>query len=493
METKLLCIALVCLSAATVNGCVPSVTRSKSIRGTICSRTLIFHDNFDRIDTSKWSYEITMAGGGNWEFQTYHDMYGNAFTRNGVLHYAPGFTSDYHGGENFLRTGSINLGDRCTQPNWYGCFRQGNNDNYLNPITSTRLHTTGKFSFTYGQVEVRAKMPAGDWLWPAIWLMPQDSIYGGWPRSGEIDMNESRGNRHLTLNGRNIGVEQASSAMHWGAPKEFWNGKGQWQPTWRNDGSTHMEIDYVRVWSLRALIFEDNFDTIDMSKWSYEITMAGGGNWEFQIYHYMYGNAFTQNGILHYAPGYTSDYYGSEEFLWTGTIDLGAECTQSDWYGCYREGTTDNYLNPITSTRLHTTGKFSFTYGQVEVRAKMPAGDWLWPAIWMMPQDSIYGGWPTSGEIDINEGRGNRDLISNDYIAFSIDGGEIGRVTPPAGGFYELGQITGPNPWAGGSKMAPFDADAPKEFWNGRGQWEPTWHQDGSTHMEIDYVRVWSL
>ncbi len=47
------------------------------------------------------------------------------------------------------------------------------------------------------------------------------------------------------------------------------------------------------------------------------------------------------------------------------------------------------------------------TYGRVEVRARMPTGDWLWPAVWMMPRDSVYGEWPKSGEIDIFEGKGN--------------------------------------------------------------------------------------
>ena len=44
--------------------------------------------------------------------------------------------------------------------------------------------------------------------------------------------------------------------------------------------------------------------------------------------------------------------------------------------------------------------------GRFEVRAQLPAGNFLWPAIWMMPTSSAYGGWATSGEIDIMEARG---------------------------------------------------------------------------------------
>lgn len=59
-------------------------------------------------------------------------------------------------------------------------------------------------------------MPAGDWLWPAIWFMPKDNVYGAWPSSGEIDLVESRGNRELVQKGINIGNEQIGSTLHFG-------------------------------------------------------------------------------------------------------------------------------------------------------------------------------------------------------------------------------------------------------------------------------------
>lgn len=52
------------------------------------------------------------------------------------------------------------------------------------------VETKGGFSFTYGKLEVRAKLDGGAGAWPAIWLMPQEGAYGGWPRSGEIDVME---------------------------------------------------------------------------------------------------------------------------------------------------------------------------------------------------------------------------------------------------------------------------------------------------------------
>lgn len=63
-----------------------------------------------------------------------------------------------------------------------------------------------------------------------------------------------------------------------------------------------------------------------------------------------------------------------------------------------------------TSARLLTRGKSSWTYGRIEVRAKLPSGKGTWPAIWMLPEQNSYGGWPSSGEIDIMEHVGHEPL-----------------------------------------------------------------------------------
>lgn len=52
------------------------------------------------------------------------------------------------------------------------------------------ITSANKYHFKYGKVEVRAKLCAGQGTWPAIWMMPQESVYGGWPKSGEIDIME---------------------------------------------------------------------------------------------------------------------------------------------------------------------------------------------------------------------------------------------------------------------------------------------------------------
>jgi len=59
--------------------------------------------------------------------------------------------------------------------------------------TSTRLTTKGKGDWRYGRIEVMAKLPGGRGTWPAIWMLPTDNQYGGWPKSGEIDIMEHVG------------------------------------------------------------------------------------------------------------------------------------------------------------------------------------------------------------------------------------------------------------------------------------------------------------
>lgn len=83
----------------------------------------------------------------------------------------------------------------------------------IQPVKSGRINTKKGATIKYGRVEVTAKLPAGDWLWPAIWMLPVNDTYGGWPLSGEIDIVESRGNNYTYKQGGNNVI---SSALHWG-------------------------------------------------------------------------------------------------------------------------------------------------------------------------------------------------------------------------------------------------------------------------------------
>jgi beta-glucanase (GH16 family) len=68
-------------------------------------------------------------------------------------------------------------------------------------FSSTRLVSKNKKDWKYGRMEVRAKLPTGLGTWPAIWMLPTDNEYGGWPNSGEIDVMEHVGYAKDTIYG----------------------------------------------------------------------------------------------------------------------------------------------------------------------------------------------------------------------------------------------------------------------------------------------------
>ena len=89
----------------------------------------------------------------------------------------------------------------------------------------------------------RTKLPKGDWIWPAIWMLPKNLPYGKWPASGEIDIMESRGNVNLKHNGHDIGVECYGATLHWGP---FWPFNGYEKTTQVRDQANNLYgINYV--------------------------------------------------------------------------------------------------------------------------------------------------------------------------------------------------------------------------------------------------------
>lgn len=189
------------------------------VAGASCAEKLIFEDNFDKLNFATWEHELTLGGGGNWEFQWYVNNRTNSYTKDGVLYIKPTYTEDAIG-TTTLNSGDVNIwggapADLCTSNAFYGCERNAAaSGNVINPIRSARLRTVNSFSFQYGRVEIRAQLPKGDWLWPAIWMLPKHNEYGTWPASGEIDIMESRGNR-LDYGGEG-GHDSFGSTLHWG-------------------------------------------------------------------------------------------------------------------------------------------------------------------------------------------------------------------------------------------------------------------------------------
>lgn len=122
---------------------------------------LVWFDEFNTDgapNASKWTYDLGTGdnGWGNRELQTYTNSTENVSIANGVLKITA--KSDGKGG-----------------------------------YTSARLKTQGLYQFTYGKVEIKAKLPASKGTWPALWMLGSNHTTVGWPKCGEIDIMEQTG------------------------------------------------------------------------------------------------------------------------------------------------------------------------------------------------------------------------------------------------------------------------------------------------------------
>ncbi len=132
--------------------------------------TLDWSDDFDgpagaAPDSAKWTFDTGGGGWGNQELETYADTRDNSYL-----------------------DGKGNLVIE---------VRQSSSGQY----TSARLKTQGKFAVAYGRIEARLKLPAGQGIWPAFWMLGADIPKAGWPRSGEIDIMENIGREPSMIHG----------------------------------------------------------------------------------------------------------------------------------------------------------------------------------------------------------------------------------------------------------------------------------------------------
>ncbi|KAK7102125.1 hypothetical protein V1264_020393 [Littorina saxatilis] len=176
--------------------------------------TTVFYDDFSSgdIDPKKWSTDIMAVGLG---FDIWSPESNNSYVKENTLYIKPTLTADRFGDEIFYN-GTIDVRKvwGSCHPDWgvESCVTQGRQNR---PIMSASLRSSGHIK--YGRVEVVAQLPKGDWLWPAIWMMPVEGFYGGWPRSGEIDMMEAACNLHLKYpDGTSAGADHMGSNLHYG-------------------------------------------------------------------------------------------------------------------------------------------------------------------------------------------------------------------------------------------------------------------------------------
>lgn len=211
--------------------------------------SLVWSDEFDyqgKPAEDKWDYSLgNLNGWGNGEIQKYTDKSENVNVHDGV----------------------------CT----ITALRAPKSNNW----TSARIKTEHKASWTYGYIEVRAKLPEGVGTWPAIWMMPDYTKYGSWPRSGEIDIMEHvgydrdviHGTIHTKAFNHKINTQKTKHDRLKGATKDFHTYAVYWTEDvirWVYDGKTFYEVENPHA-TWEEWPFDHPFHLI--------INIAMGGSW----------------------------------------------------------------------------------------------------------------------------------------------------------------------------------------------------------------------
>lgn len=151
---------------------------------------IVFQDEFNQannapVDSSKWTAEIGGGGWGNQELQYYTDKIENA----------------YHDGQGSLFIKAVKQTAPLALDCWYGKCQ----------YTSARLITKGKFDRKYGRFEARIKIPRGQGMWSAFWMLGNDIDRIGWAKCGEIDVMENIGREPTNVYGTLHGPEYSGA------------------------------------------------------------------------------------------------------------------------------------------------------------------------------------------------------------------------------------------------------------------------------------------
>lgn len=199
---------------------LPVVLLFVSARVAQADTNIVWSDEFDgtALDTNHWTYDIGngfwvsdpgfwIPGWGNNELEYYTSRTQNVHVAGGLLHIA-------------------------ARRENYGGFS----------YTSGRIKSAGLFARKYGRIDFRVKLPEGIGFWPALWMMPQNSPYGGWPNSGEIDVMENNGSR----------TNQVGGTIHYGGAQGHEVHSGQTFTFTGTTSTTDFHV-YGLDWTTNAL------------------------------------------------------------------------------------------------------------------------------------------------------------------------------------------------------------------------------------------------
>ena len=241
-------------------------------------KILVWNDEFDYSglpDSKRWSYDTdgNASGWGNNESQYYTaSRLKNAEVKDGFL------------------TITAHLED-------YEGFK----------YTSARLVTRGKGDWLYGRVEVKAKIPDGRGMWPAIWMLPTDWSYGGWPSSGEIDIMENvgydpykiLGTVHTETYNHTKGTQKWSSTQVSTCYSDFHIYAMEWDAT------------QIRIYVDDRLYFTFKNEGTGYREWPFDkrfhllLNVAVGGNWGGE--QGIFDSVFPRSMVVDYVRVYRLD------------------------------------------------------------------------------------------------------------------------------------------------------------------------------------------
>jgi beta-glucanase (GH16 family) len=220
---------------------------------------LVWRDDFNGSagtppDASHWTYDIGGTGWGNSELD--YDTKSSAnIADDGKGHLAISARRD-----------------KGTNTCWYGPCQ----------YTSGRIHTGGKFDITYGRIAARIKLPAGQGLWPAFWMLEQAATTGSVQQPGEIDVMENLGREPATIHGSLHGPNESTSNPPSGTytlaagerfSSAFHTFAIDWTPrsiTFSVDGKPY-EVQTAKTTGHATWVFDRPFFLV--------LDLAVGGNW----------------------------------------------------------------------------------------------------------------------------------------------------------------------------------------------------------------------
>ncbi|MCR2804380.1 carbohydrate binding domain-containing protein [Paenibacillus soyae] len=320
---------------------------------------LVWEDEFDgtSIDASKWNFVQGGGGYGNNELQHYTNRPENARIEEGHL-VLEALKEDYQG----------------------------------NAYTSAKLTTEGKGDWIYGKFEVRARMPQGKGIWPAIWMMPTDqNLYSSWPASGEIDIMELLGHEPDKIYG----------TLHYGQPHEHAQGSYT-----LSDGST----------------FADGFHTYGV-EWE-------PGEFRFYVDGVLYAkqnNWFSKNpqegGEYTYPAPFDRDFFMQLNLAvggdWPGNPDPSTVFPQKmlvDYVRVYeREGLA--YRQPILPAKQNADVRGPGADGNYVENGSFAEGLTNWVFQPFAPPADLFGG---EGSVQNDQGSAKTTMVREGDVSYAI-------------------------------------------------------------------------